>query len=59
MFFGLSIIQLIMILGAVAILFIVLKQLNITIPDWVIQILWVIAIVFVGVWAVKFIFSAG
>lgn len=51
------IILIMVVAGAVAILYIVLRRLGITIPDWVVSIFWVIVVVIVGVAAVKIIWS--
>ncbi len=58
---GLSFIQLviaiIIVVGVVAILFLVFRQLGIAIPGWVIQIFWIVVLVVVAILAVKFIAS--
>jgi len=43
--------------GIIAVVAIVLRQLNIVVPAWIIQIFWVILAVFVGVLAIKFLLS--
>lgn len=61
MIFGLSIIQLIIvamvIAGCVGILYVVMRQAGVAIPSWVIQILWIVLVVMVGVVAVKLLAS--
>ncbi len=48
---------LLVIAGIVAVFLIASKQLGFTLPPWVIQILWVLAVVFVGILAIKFLMS--
>ncbi len=50
-------IAVIIVAGIVAIVVIALRAMNVTIPQWVIQILWIVAIVVVAVLAVKFLMT--
>lgn len=43
----------IIVAGAVAILFVVLRQFGVTVPAWIITICWIVLAVFIGVIAVK------
>ncbi len=51
------IIAIIVIAGAVAILFLVFRKLGITIPDFVVQIFWIVVLIVIAVVAIKFIAS--
>lgn len=48
-------IWLLIIVGALVIVGIILKQLGVVIPQWVINIGWVVLVICVGVFALKFI----
>ncbi len=50
-------IGIIVIAAAIAIVFIVLKKLEIEIPSWVIQIFWIVVLCFVAILAIRLIFS--
>jgi len=58
---GYSLIQLaifiIVVAGVVAIVVVILKQLGVTIPPWLIAILWIVLAVIVGIFAIKVIAS--
>jgi len=60
-FGGYSLIQLaifiIVVAGVVAIVVVILKQLGVTIPPWLIAILWIVLAVIVGIFAIKVIAS--
>ncbi len=48
-------IAIVILAGAIAVTVVVLKVMEIKIPDWFIRILWIVAAVVVGVLAIKFI----
>lgn len=50
-------IAIVVIVGICVIVGIVLQKLGWSIPDWVIKIFWVLVIVVVAVWAIKFLLS--
>jgi hypothetical protein len=50
-------IAVIVIAGGVAVMYIILRKLGITVPDWIVQIFWVLVAVFVGVFALKLLWS--
>lgn len=52
-------IAVVIVAGAVAILYIVLQRMGIAIPDWVVQIFWILVVVLVAILAFKFLFSLG
>jgi hypothetical protein len=58
---GLSIIQLALLLivcaGIVAVVMVILKQIGVAVPEWIVRILWIVFAVVVGVVAIKFIAS--
>lgn len=54
---GHILIVIILIAAGIAITFLVLKKLGITIPDWVIQIFWICCVATFGILAIKFLFS--
>jgi hypothetical protein len=58
---GLSFIQWVMLIiavaGVIAILYIALRQLGITIPPWLIQVFWVVVVVVVCMGAARLIWS--
>lgn len=53
------VIMIIVIAAVVAIMHIVLGKMGVAIPDWVVQIFWIIVLAVVGILAIKFIFSLG
>lgn len=50
-------IAIIIVAGCVAVTWIVLRNLGIGIPGWVVQIFWVCVLVFVAILAIKFLMS--
>lgn len=50
-------IAILMIAGAIAITFIILRVMQVQIPPWVIQIFWIVVAVCVGIFAIRFILS--
>jgi hypothetical protein len=58
---GYSILQLcvfiIVIAAAIAIVFIIMRQMGVAIPPFIVQIMWVLLAVFVGVFALYFLFN--
>ena len=61
MIFGLTFLQLIIwimvIAGCIGILYVVLKQVGVAIPGWFVTICWIVAVVVVGIVAVKLLAS--
>lgn len=51
------IIAIIILAGAVAILVVILNRFGIKVPDWIIQILWILFAVVVGVVAIRFLWT--
>lgn len=47
----------IIVAAVVAIVFIACKAMGVTIPGWVVQVLWILVIAAVCVWAVKFLMT--
>ena len=43
--------------GVCAVVFVVLRKLNISIPDWVVNIFWIVVVVAVGIMAIRLLMS--
>ncbi|CEF48303.1 unnamed protein product [uncultured bacterium] len=58
---GMSLVQLLVLIivvgGAIAITYIILQQMGIAIPDWLVRIFWVIVAVVIGIFAIQFVMS--
>ena len=50
-------IYIVLLAAIVALVFIALRQFNINIPPWVVQVFWVVAVAFVIILAIKFLLS--
>lgn len=50
-------IWIILVAAVVAVVFIACKAMKIVIPDWVTQVLWVLVIAAVCIWAIKFLLT--
>jgi hypothetical protein len=50
-----SVIGIIAIAAIVAILYVILGKMGVAIPDWVVQIFWILVLAAVGILAVKFV----
>jgi hypothetical protein len=54
---GQLVIYAIIVAGIVAVLYVVLQKLGVAIPGWVIQLFWIVVVVVVGVFVVRFLMS--
>lgn len=54
---GQLLIAIVVIAAACAIVFIAVRAMGLEIPGWVVQMFWVIAIAFVAIFALRFVFS--
>jgi uncharacterized protein (DUF983 family) len=52
-------IAVVIVAGAVAIVYVVLERMGVAIPEWVIRIFWILVVAVVAILALKFLFSLG
>lgn len=50
-------IAIVVIAAGVAIVYVALRKFGVTIPDWVVQIFWILVVAFVAILALKFLWS--
>lgn len=59
MIFGLTFIQvciaIVIVAAVMALVYVALRQFNITIPAWVVQVFWIVAVAFVVICAIKLV----
>jgi len=50
-------ILIVLVAAGVALVYVALKKFGIAVPDWVVQVFWIVAVAFVIVMAIRFVFT--